>query len=164
MPVGFNMMMIPLVATAIVVLAAVVSAGRGRPDFSGEWVLNRADSTLSPGADSVESGVWRIEHRDPMFRHQATLVFRGGKPFNYQYESRSDGGEVVGDDRGARMISTLRWDGVALVFTTRTARAGGETTVSYRYEIIRDGSRLRATERVRGTDHDQDNVWMFDRR
>ena len=157
-------MMTTLVAAAVVVLTAVVSAAQGRPDFSGEWVLNRAASTLSPGADSVESGVWRIEHREPLFRHQATLVFRGGKPLSYQYELRSDGGEVVGDDRGARMISMLGWDGATLVFTTRTVRAGGETTVSYRYEIIGGGSRLRATERVRGADHDQDNVWMFDRR
>lgn len=89
--------------------------------------------------------------------------FEGGKPLNYQYTMRSDGAEVVSEERGAQVLMTLRWDGTALVFTTRTARTDGEVVVSYRYEII-EGGRLRATERVRGAGRDQDNVWMFDRR
>jgi hypothetical protein len=28
---------------------------------------------------------------------------------------------------------------------------------------MRDGA-FRATEQLRGTDHDQDNIWMFERR
>jgi hypothetical protein len=86
---------------------------RDRPDFSGEWVLNRKVSILSPGADAVESGVWQIEHREPTFRHKATFV--------------------------------------------------SETAVSFWYELIDAGRRLRALEQVRGTDHDQDNIWFFDR-
>jgi hypothetical protein len=36
--------------------------------------------------------------------------------------------------------------------------------ISFRYELLDAGRRLRATEQVRGTDHDQDNIWMFERR
>ena len=135
-----------------------------RPDFSGEWVLNRAASTLSPGADTVESGVWNIEHEEPMLRHRAALAFRDGQSFSYEYSVRADGAEVIGSERGMKIVATLAWDGPALVFVTRTAGSGGDTTVSYRYELIEDGHRLRATENVRGTDHDQDNTWVFDRR
>ena len=39
-----------------------------KPDFSGEWVLNRQASSLSPGADAVQSGTMQIDHREPMFR------------------------------------------------------------------------------------------------
>jgi hypothetical protein len=152
------------IAGAVLVFAAALVGGQDRPDFSGEWVLNRAASKLSAGADAVETGVWHIEHREPVFQHQAALVFRGGRPLNYQYTMRSDGAEVVGKERGAKVVMVLRWDGTALVFTTRTARADGEVTVSYRYEITEGGRHLHATEQVRGTGREQDNVWVFDRR
>jgi hypothetical protein len=37
-------------------------------------------------------------------------------------------------------------------------------TVSFRFELLDAGRRLRAAEELRGTDHDQDNVWIFERR
>ena len=75
-----------------------------KPDFSGEWILNRDASTLSPGADAVRSGVWRIEHREPTFRHQAAFVFEKGKR-EYEYQLQSDGPEVVGSEHGVRTIA-----------------------------------------------------------
>jgi hypothetical protein len=36
--------------------------------------------------------------------------------------------------------------------------------IAFRYELLDAGRRLRATEQVRGSDHDQDNTWMFERR
>ena len=82
----------------------------------------------------------------------------------YEYELRSDGGEVVAALDGARLISGLRWEEHALVVTWRTQRPDGDMTVSFRCELIDAGLCLRAAEQLRGTDHDQDNVWIFDRR
>ena len=132
-------------------------------DFSGEWVLNRQTSTLSKGADTVQSGDWLIEHREPTFRHKAAFVFEGG-PREYSYELLTDGREVVAEHEGARIVSTLQWQGSVLVVTWRTQRSDSEMTVSFRYELIDEGRRLRATEQLRGTDHDQDNIWIFDRK
>ena len=134
-----------------------------KPDFSGEWILNRQASTLSPGADAMRSGVWRIDHREPTFHHKASFV-TDSNPFEYEYELLSDGGEVVATEQGARTVSSLRWEGNALVVTWRTQRPDGEMEISFRYELLDAGRRLRATEQVRGTDHDQDNIWMFERR
>jgi hypothetical protein len=121
-----------------------------RPDFSGEWVLNRSACTLSPGADTAQSAVWHIEHREPTFHHKAAFVMDSG-PREYEYELRSD----VPD-------SGLRWDGHALVVMFTTQLPGGEMTVSFRYELIDDGRRIRASEQVRGVPWAQDNVWIFD--
>jgi hypothetical protein len=134
-----------------------------KPDFSGEWILNRQASTLSKGADAVQSGVWRIEHRDPVFRHKATFAFESSSR-EYEYELRSDGREVVAAQDAVTTVSSLRWDGNALVVAFQTRHPNGEMTISFRYELIDDGRRLRAAEQLRGTDHDQDNVWMFERR
>jgi hypothetical protein len=150
-------MLIETCIATVIILGAVSGLAQEKPDFSGEWILNRPASTLSPGADGVQSGVWRIEHREPTFRHKAAFVTQGN-PIEYEYELRSDGPEIVGT-QGA----SLRWDANVLVVRFRTQRASGETNISFRYELL-DAGRLRATEQVRGTDHDQDNIWIFDRR
>jgi hypothetical protein len=62
------------VATGILVGLAALGFAQRKPDFSGEWTLDRQASTLSPGADAVQTGTVRIEQRDPTFRYKATLV------------------------------------------------------------------------------------------
>jgi hypothetical protein len=135
------------------------SEPRDKPNFSGEWILNREASTLSPGADGVQSFVWRIEHREPMLRHHATGV-TGSNPIEYAYELQSDGPALAPDTDGA----SLRWDEDTLVVMFRTKRPDRDMLIVFRYELVDAGRRLRATEQVRGTDHDQDNVWIFERR
>jgi hypothetical protein len=91
-----------------------------KPDLSGEWKLNRQASMLSPVvAPAVQSGVLRIEHREPRLTSHLTIVF-DGKPVESKFELLSDGREVATtDDRGQRIVSSLRWDGDALVATVR---------------------------------------------
>lgn len=134
-----------------------------RPDFSGEWILSRRASTLSPGADAVQSGVMRIDHREPTFRCKAAFVSESG-PLQYEYELRSDGREIVSTQQGITTVSRLGWEGDALVVTWRTQRPDGEMNLSFRHELLDAGRRLRAAEQLRGSGHDQDNVWMFERR
>ena len=151
-----------LTLTAAMVLGTAISAAQSKPDFSGEFVLNRPASTLSPSAEAFQSGTVRIEHRDAAFRYKAELVAPTG-PVRYEYELPSDGREVTSTLQGATSASTLRWDGDALVLTSRIQRAGGEMVVSFRYELLDGGRRLRGVERIRGGGRDQDNVWIFDR-
>jgi hypothetical protein len=134
-----------------------------KPDFSGDWVLDRQASTLSPGADGVQSAIWHIEHREPAFRHKAAFT-TASTPIEYEYELQSDGREVVGIEHGVRSVSSLRWEGQALVVRFETQLPDAATVISFQYELLDAGRRLRATEQVRGTDHDQDNIWMFERR
>ena len=132
--------------------------GRPQPDFSGEYLLNRAASTLSPaGAANVESSRVRIEHQEPRFRSEFAYVFNNGQHFEGAFELTTDGREVTGVERGQSIVSSLGWEGDAIVFTTR-----GNGTMTFRYELIA-GDRLQMSEQLRGTDHDQDNVWIFDR-
>jgi hypothetical protein len=74
-------------------------------------------------------------------------------PREYEYELRSDAPD-----------SGLRWDNDALVVTFVNELPDGEMTVSFRYELMDEGRRLRASEQVRGVPWAQDNVWIFDRR
>src|SRR5262245_50794164 len=136
-----------------------------KPDFSGEWTLNRQASSLSPAAASMQSGTVRIEHREPMFRYAATMI-ASGTPIEYAYELSTDGKEVAATQQGRRSVSSLRWDGNALVFDSKieSPDPGRTITINFRYELLEAGGRLRAVEQLRGGGRDQDNVWIFERR
>jgi hypothetical protein len=150
---------------AVFCLACVTTViAQQKPDFSGEWKLNRQASTLSPlVAPAARGGALRIEHRDPKFAAQMTIEL-DGKPFESKFELLSDGREVATTDgRGRRTVSTLRWDADALVVTWRIQGAETEMTISFRYDLEDGGRRLRAAEQIHGGGRDQDNVWVFER-
>jgi hypothetical protein len=86
-----------------------------------------------------------------------------GSTFDYSLERVSDGREVV-DGKDPPTTSSLRWDCDALVFVDRTDAADAPIAMSWRYELDAGGRRLTAVERMRGGGHDQDNVWVFERR
>jgi hypothetical protein len=86
-----------------------------------------------------------------------------GKPFDTKFELLSDGRDVTSADRGRRIVSSLRWDGDALVATWRIQGPDNEMTISFRYELQDGGRRVRAAEQIRGGGRDQDNVWVFER-
>src|SRR6266852_2590795 len=147
---------------AVFFLAGVMTViAQQKPDFSGEWKLNVQASTLSPiVAPAAQSGVLRIEHHEPRFTAHQTIVL-DGKPIESRFELLSDGREVATtNDRGLRILSTLRWDGDALVGMWRIHGPDGEVTISFRYELQDGGRRLRAAEQLRGGGRDQDNLWV----
>ena len=130
---------------------------------AGEWTLNRQASMLSPAiAPTVQSGALRIEHREPAFASHLTVVF-SDKPVESKFELLTDGREVTTTGGGRQVVSSLRWDGDALVANFRIQLPGDELTISFRYELTDGGRGLRAAEQLRGAGRDQDNLWMFDR-
>ncbi len=152
------------VIAAVVALAGTMPViTQQKPDFSGEWQLNRQASMLSPiVAPVAQTGTLRIEHKEPHFKCHMTIVL-DGKPVETKYELLSDGREIAGTEQGRRIVSSLRWDGDALVGTWRIEIPNSEMTISFRYELEDGGRRLRASERLRGGGRDQDNVWVFER-
>lgn len=152
----------PFIAAVVLLAGAMTVIAQPKPDFSGEWKLNRQACMLSPGAAAAQSGVLRIEHREPRFAAHLTIIF-DGKPFDSKFELLSDGREVTATYRERPIVSRLRWDGDALVVTWRSQGPDGEVTISFRYELQDGGRRLRAAEQIRGGGRDQDNLWVFER-
>jgi len=141
---------------------ALLMIAQQKPDFSGEWILNREACTLSPAAGAIHGGVARIEHRDPTFHYKSTLTSESGQ-VQIEFELPSDGNEVVSSQQGMKSASNLRWAGESLLFTSRIQLPNGDLSISFRYELINEGHRLRAVEQLRGSGRDQDNIWIFDR-
>jgi len=130
-----------------------------RPDLSGDWVLNRAACTLSPGASGVRSARVQIEHDDPMIRCSARFVFDDVNAFEFTTERTAREPR----DSAPAADGSAHWDGAGLVFTDYMGDAPDVVTMTWRYELVDDGRRLRAVERMRGGGRDQDNIWAFDR-
>jgi len=151
------------IVSALLLALAASGFAQGKPDFSGEWTLNRQASTLSPAAAGIQSGDVRIEHRDPTFRYKAALKSETGT-VEYEFEFQSDGREVTGTQQGMATVVSLRWEGEALILDSRIQRPNGEMKIVFRYELIDSGRRIRAVEQIRGAGRDQDNVWIFERR
>lgn len=130
-----------------------------KPDFSGEYTLDRQSSTLSATAAAIDSGVVRIAHRDPIFRYAAKFGADGKTVLDFAFELIADGPEVALAENDS---SRLYWDGDALVSEHRTATPV-MFMLSWRYELADGGRLLRANERVRASGQEQDNVWIFAR-
>jgi hypothetical protein len=151
-------------AAALVATGPSVAGAQARPDFSGEWVLNRQESRLPPPVSNVESGVVRIEHREPSFGFHRTYVIAGA-PREAGFSRRTDGAESSETGpQGLVTVSTLRWSGTALVLAMRIKTPAGDATNDVRYELIDGGKRLRATEQGRSPMGNHDAVWIYDRR
>ena len=65
-----------LALTALSLACAVPVAGQQRPDFTGDWTLDRASSLLQGELAAVDGGSLRIDHRDPSFRFTRTFVVK----------------------------------------------------------------------------------------
>jgi hypothetical protein len=155
---------IALLTATVTIAWGAMAAAQPRPDFSGEWVLNRQGSTLPPPVSNVESGVVRIEHREPSFSFHRTYVI-AGTARDAAFTRRTDGAES--SETGAQglvTVSTLRWDGAALLLAMRIKGPGFEATNDVRYELVDGGRRLRATEQGRSPMGNHDAVWIYDRR
>ncbi|HET9129369.1 MAG TPA: hypothetical protein VFO86_00390, partial [Terriglobia bacterium] len=73
------------------------------PDFSGEYVLNRNASTLSPlGSANVQTARLRIHHNEPKFKCEGRFSFLNGETSQWTFE--------LGTDGSAENGSTIRWD------------------------------------------------------
>ena len=159
-----NRAMCRVVAVAVLAGGVASAAAQVRPDFSGDYVLNRQASTLPPPVSSVESGVVRIEHRDPSFAFHRSYVI-AGTTRDGGFTVRTDGSESRETGaQGMATVSTLRWDGTALVLAMRITGPGLEATNDVRYELLDGGRRLRATEQGRSPMGNHDAIWIYDRR
>jgi hypothetical protein len=153
-------------ATSFLLLGLLAAAplAQTKPDFSGEWVLNRPASALPPSVSNVESGIVRIEHREPAFRFHRSYVI-AGTPRDADFSVHIGGVEET--QTGPQGVSTrlaLRWDGDALMLAMRITGTGFIATNDVRYELVDGGRRLRATEVARSSQGNHDAVWIYDRR
>jgi hypothetical protein len=139
------------------------ASSQQRPDFSGEWTLDQPASTLQGEMTAAESGVVRIQHREPSFGFSRTFVVKA-QPIDTSFEIQTDGREVANSNRGLASRSRMEWQGTSLLLTVLIEGPRGTVSNVVRYELLDGGRTLRAVEDVGGAAPTHHNVWMFVRR
>jgi hypothetical protein len=148
----------------VALAAGVSTAAQQQPNFTGDWTLDLKNSQLHEDYRALERGVVRIDHREPAFTFRRTFVVKG-QPFETSYDVTTDGREHrgMGPD-GAVTVSTMQWEGMALVVKQRISHPkAGQLVNNVHYELVDDGRTLRATENFDGGGRSHHNVWIFSR-
>ena len=151
-----------LLLAALIFVRAPVSAQQ-RPDFSGDWTLDRSASSLQGEMTAVEGGTVRIQHREPSFAFTRTFVIKA-QAIDTSFEIQTDGRELANVNRGLASKSRMEWQGNSLLLTVLIDGPRGTVSNVVRYELLDGGRTLRAVEDVGGTAPTHHNVWMFARR
>ena len=129
-----------------------------KPAFSGVYILDRHASALSPAASAIVAARMSITHDDPRFSCSARFASTDDAvEFNFE---RSTDGEAA---HGPLVVSRCYWERDTLVSEDPLPTGDATAVMTWRYELLAGGQRLRATERIRGGGRDQDNVWEFQR-
>jgi hypothetical protein len=117
-----------------------------RPDFSGTWKLNEAQSQAT--VTGPRGIVFLIRHQEPSFKYSASGIFGYAQPFSESYEFQIDGKGTSEQ----RVHVRARWEGENLLlqyckgdtelmtFTHRLS-AGGRQMV--RQGRLKDGRIVR---------------------
>ncbi len=152
---------------AAVIAGLVFTAGSAaappKPDFSGTWVFNPSRSQLQIKL-ALESGVFTIDHREPLFRFSRVFVV-AGKEDALSYDLTTDGQEKVEEGPARTTTSRLYWDGDVLVLDERIVLKDGRRAVNVvRYSLQDGGRTLVADEKFRGPIRKYDNHWVADRK
>ena len=112
--------------------AAPAAAGATRPNFTGTWKLNEAQSATPAGG--VREVVFTIEHQDPLFKYSATGKRAFNATFSEAYECTTDGKlpadsgklSMAGNWQGATLVLSLFKDGKELMKFSFKASADGK--------------------------------------
>ena len=152
-----------VIALLLLLVPATTALGQQHPDFSGEWALDRAASSLQGDMAAVESGVIRIRHREPSFGFSRTFVIKT-QPIETSFDIQTDGREIVQSNRGLSSRSRMEWQGDSLLLTVSIDAPRGTVSNIVRYELLDEGRSMRAVEDVGGAAPSHHNVWMFVRR
>lgn len=160
---GNDVSRLALLIACAALAAATAAQAQTRPNFSGEWVFNRAASTLQGESAAVEGAVIRIDHRDPAFKFQRTFQVKG-QSLDAAYEIQADGREVTATARGLASRSRMEWQGSSLLLSAFVTGPRGEVTNIVRYELLDGGRVLRAVEDLGGAAPVHHNVWIYDRK
>ena len=130
-------------------------AAQSKPDFSGSWKMNAAESKAD--ADGPKNLGFTIEHKEPAFSYKASGEDSQGEPFEESGEFRIDGKEYPGP---AGLMFTAHWEGQALVVQIGLGKTPVQT-VSLR--LSPDGKRLIRDIVLKDEDGDHTMHQVFDR-
>lgn len=148
-------------AAAPAATASVAPSSGKRADFSGEWKLNVDKSNFGP-VPPPTSETQKIDHHDPTLK--MTTVSSGQDGDHTDSASyTTDGTESTNDFRGSPAKSVAKWEGDALVVSTKVDFQGMEITLKSNWTLSGDGKTLNVATKIMTPQGDFDLSNVFDK-
>jgi hypothetical protein len=135
-------------ALAAIFFIALAPAARAKPNFSGEWKLVADKSDFGP-LPVPEKYIQKMEHADPDLKVTTNQVGQQGEA-TYDAKYTTDGKECANEVRGNPMKSTLKWDGDALLISTKAQFQGNDITLDDKWTMSEDGKTLTIVRKIAG--------------
>ena len=121
-----------LVVAEIVVMPLCAVA---TPNFTGTWKLNEIQR--APGKDAPRGIVFKIEHKESLFKYTATGLTSQGDPFTEALQFTTDGKPHPGP---GSTQGSARWQGPVLVI--EFTQADGAPLATVRYQLTAEGRQM----------------------
>lgn len=127
-------------------LAQAGGSPQARPDFSGVWRLDPAESRMIGGGGPPSADyqlTWSVNHRDPQIEVVVNVRNASGSR-EFTFRCTTDGRECVNEltALGETRRMSARWEGHELVMSQRSTSSQGGFTASDRLRLIDNGQRL----------------------
>jgi len=140
--------LLPAVAL-VAVFASQLLLAQAPPSFSGVWKQSNERSQPARKGDVT----LRIDHRDPEFIVETTILRGSGAPRVAKQRFTTDGkpSTTTGAD-GDEFLTSIVWKGTELIFSVEEHEDGRTIRSSETWILIEDGAALkRVRERSDGT-------------
>ena len=148
-------------ACALLVLwsASALAQEAPRPDFSGNWRLDKEKSRLS--APAPDNALFYIDHSQDWFRIVRAHI-TDGEADMLLARAATDGDEIVQKWKDGNVAYRCRWDGSSLVLETRNRRRGQKSLAVVKLSLSPDGRTLTVEESIDGSKK-RENTWVLNR-
>lgn len=148
-------------AAACCALTAGLLSAAERPNFTGQWKLNVEKSNFGP-MPAPSSQTMKIDHTDPDVTTTTDQESDQGK-MSYVIKYKTDGSEVVNEIRGAQAKSVGKWDGEAIVVTTKLDFQGTEITLSNTMKMDGGGRNMNTVTKIQTPQGEFEQSLVFDK-
>lgn len=149
-------------ACALLVLwsASALAQEAPRPDFSGNWLLDKEKSRLSaPAPDHAVFYVDHSYHRLWITRAHVT----DGEADMLVVRVATDGDETVERWKDGKVFHRCRWEGDGLVLESRNRRRGKRSLAVAKLSLSPDGNTLTVEESLAGSGRTRESTWVLNR-
>jgi hypothetical protein len=134
---------------AALTLAAAAAPAAAKPDFTGSWAMNAANSDFGPmPAPSVFTRV--VKHQEPTLEVSTTQAGPQGTVTTHLTYT-TDGSESINHINGTEVRSVCRWDGDTLVISYDRHIGSSVISVEERWSLSEDGNVTTIHSNVKGS-------------
>ena len=152
-----------LLKTSLLLAAlAGMALAADKPNFSGDWKLNIAKSTMGP-IPAPTTYTRKVTHAEPSITIEDTQT---GSPLGDQHDTRTyttDGKEISYQAQGADVKSAATWDGDALQIDSKASIQGMDLVIKDKVTLGDDGKTLSDTVHITTPMGDLDLVLVFEK-